>query len=725
MNTKINLHELLKSRGYDHGLISTFTFSPRFFEQYALERFKAISDNSNLTVFLDRGQYEEIIDSAAQKGWAPREANLRYLLHPIRVPGVFHPKVFLFANAKRGLLVIGSANFSQDGLGGNAEMVSIFQFELDKDESAQPLFQSAFQYFEDLVDRWPRKETASNVNEVRRSVPWLTEKIEGPRDKDLPILLNNLEEALWPQLLSSLPGELEELSLVSRFFDATPRMLDSIFGGAKSAKLNIFTQSGSNTLSPEWLKHPSYGDGQMKIYLSRYEDEEHSQSLHAKAYGLRSGKQMSFACGSANFSTSALLRPAKSGNAEVLLLYPPSAMVGVNLRSLFDPLDSAMELKDNDQLGYVENVPTEPVSRSNELRDLINEAVLDEDKLVLDLRMVADDVQCRISPRNMRPVTLHLKVVGVGEQKIELAPNLARNMAMASSVVQLGHKTSDGWQALSSPVLVVVPYSDDGGKRSKQHRRLQEAIESPQRFMNILQGLCESDDETRLRNFLTHCDIPIELIMKGMRKRGHGSGASTGPPTEFKDLGMRNLRHFNELHDATMSFLSRHRSKLEKHVECGTASGIPNYLHILESMLRLLHSQIERAAVGLESEKVLANETWKKTRDNISDYYRELGSLLRLTTTEYVAALLKEDKRAVVCEGFDGSADEILFQITKCLELRNRIDSARKSLQVKVKTGIDTTPAMFFHTQISDEKWGDYVATLKALAGELREQLSA
>jgi len=99
-------------------------------------------------------------------------------------------------------------------------------------------------------------------------------------------------------------------------------------------------------------------------------------------------------------------------------------------------------------------------------------------------------------------------------------------------------------------------------------------------------------------------------------------------------------------------------------------------------MLRLLHSQIERAAVGLESEKVLANETWKKTRDNISDYYRELGSLLRLTTSEYVAALLREDKRAVVREEFGGSADDILFQITKCLELRTRIDNARKSLRV-------------------------------------------
>ncbi|RYF99457.1 MAG: hypothetical protein EOO02_16875, partial [Chitinophagaceae bacterium] len=175
----INLHELLKKRGYDHGLISTFTFSVRFFEEYALDRFKALQDNNNLTVFLDRGEYEEILTATtATNGWSPRLANLRYLLHPIRVPGVFHPKIFLFANDKHGLLVIGSANFSQDGLGANAELVSVFEYEAGKNEVALPLFQSAFRFFEDLLGHWPGKEAASNVGDVRRNVPWLTEELK-------------------------------------------------------------------------------------------------------------------------------------------------------------------------------------------------------------------------------------------------------------------------------------------------------------------------------------------------------------------------------------------------------------------------------------------------------------------------------------------------------------------------------------------------------------------
>jgi hypothetical protein len=504
-------------------------------------------------------------------------------------------------------------------------------------------------------------------------------------------------------------------------------MLDSILGGSSSTKLNIYTQSGSNTLSPKWLDHPMYGDGRMKISLSRYEDEEHSQQLHAKAYALRCGKETTLACGSANFSTAALLRPAKSGNAEVLLLYPTSAMAKMKPRDLFDPLESAKQLKSADQLGYVENEPTEPESRKSELRDMIKEAVLDECMLVLDLSVAVNDVQCRISQANVRPVTLNLKGGGEGEQKIELAPVLARKMASTSSVVQLGHKVDDGWQALSSPVLVAAPYGEDGGKKSKQHRRLQEAIENPQRFSSILSELCESDDETRLRNFLTYCDIPIELAMKGMRKKGNkGGGSPAGPPTDFKDLGRSNLRRFNQLHDAAVSFLGRHRRKLEKHVECGTAAGIPNYLHILESILGLLRSQIERAVAGLESEDeiILTQEEWKNTRDHLSDYYRELGTLLRLTSSEYVANLLLEEKRSIVCDGFGSAADDILTKITECLKIRGRINDARVK-RLKVETTLGTTPAMFFHTQISDEKWGGYVTTLKALAGELREQLSA
>lgn len=723
----INLHELFKKRSYDHGLISTFTFSVRFFEEYALDRFKALQNNSNLTVFLDRGEYEEILTATtATKDWSPRLANLRYLLHPIRVPGVFHPKVFLFANAKHGLLVIGSANFSQDGLGANAELVSAFEYEAGKNETTLPLFQSALRFFEDLLERWPGKEAASNVGDLKRNVPWLTEEPKHAVDKRLPQFLSNLDEPLWPQLMLHLPGKVDRLSLVSRFFDSSPQMLDAIMRPLGAASVDIYTQAAIHTLGPAWLEHPLRKKKKLSIHLCRYEDEDHSQQLHGKAYAFSSGKQTSLACGSANFSTAALLRPAASGNVEVLLVYPPDSVGRLKPEDLFDPLQSATELKSVD-LKVTDDQTTEPVSRAGDFQILLQEAVLDESELTIEADAAPSGIECRILQANKRPVSLVLGSIKAGSVRLKLAPGLARSMADAPSVAQLGTRKGEDWEALSNPVLVAAPMGPISGKNSRQQRRIKEAIESPQRFMGVLRELCESDDETRLKNFLTHCDIPFAPHLKssgGLRKSNSGPSA---PPTDFKDLGTRNLRHFDMLHDAVVNFVARHRTRLERHVESGTAAGISNYLHILESVVRLLQSQIERAASGLEHEPLitLTPDEWKRIRENLSDYYRELESLLRLTTREYVAALLKEEKKKAVRDGFGSATDEILSLLSQCIPMRGRIDIARAE-RVRVRTIMGTTEqAIFFGEQLSDQKWKNYVLSLKALADELRKQLAA
>ena len=151
---KLDLHGRLKKHAFEHALITTYNFGARFFEDYALENFKSLQDNGNISVLLDEGEYQDLLKAAGENAESfPKQANLRYLLHPIRVPGVFHPKVFLLAGKRRGLLLIGSANFTQDGLGSNAELVAAFDYEEEKNEAALALFQSALRFFEQLAER--------------------------------------------------------------------------------------------------------------------------------------------------------------------------------------------------------------------------------------------------------------------------------------------------------------------------------------------------------------------------------------------------------------------------------------------------------------------------------------------------------------------------------------------------------------------------------------------
>src|SRR5687768_10583479 len=114
MAKRFDLHDALKKTRYDHAVFCTFAFEPQFFEGYCLDRFKALNENNNVSVLMDRRMYDGLLDCPASE-W-PRLAGVRYLLHPVRVPGVFHPKLFLLASKDRGLLVVGSANLTRAGL---------------------------------------------------------------------------------------------------------------------------------------------------------------------------------------------------------------------------------------------------------------------------------------------------------------------------------------------------------------------------------------------------------------------------------------------------------------------------------------------------------------------------------------------------------------------------------------------------------------------------------
>ncbi len=105
--SKLDLHARLKKHAFEHALITTFNFGARFFEDYALENFKSLQENGNISVLLDESEYQDLLKAAEEHAESfPKQANLRYLLHPIHVPGCFHPKVFLFAAKRRGLLLI-------------------------------------------------------------------------------------------------------------------------------------------------------------------------------------------------------------------------------------------------------------------------------------------------------------------------------------------------------------------------------------------------------------------------------------------------------------------------------------------------------------------------------------------------------------------------------------------------------------------------------------------
>jgi len=729
--TKVNLHERLKKYSFQHALIATFNFNARFFEDYALENLRSLQDNANVTVVLDAGEYQELLDGAvADPESFPRQANLRYLLHPIRVPGVFHPKVFFFANEKRGLLIIGSANCTANGLGSNAEVVSVFDYEEGRNESALALFQAAFRFFEELAERWPGEHFTSNIEAVAGEVPWLSKAPPEPATGDLPVLLSNLDEPLWDQLVARLPRRpVTRLAVLSRFFDTKPGLLDTVVRTTSAAKVALYTQNYITTLTTDWLKHPSFEAGCLEVCLCSYADDDHAQHLHGKAYAFECGKELLVAMGSANFTTPALLRTARNGNLEVLLCYPPVSVRQWSVSEWFDPAGNATVLRNASQLFTSPTNADEPEHQSNRFTISLREACVDDDRLVLRLDddPVPTGINARVSQANSRPFFVRLGAERAAPVVASLDAAQQRRLREAPAIVELGTENGAGWLPASNAVLIANLQDISTGGDVRRQRQIREARESPQRFMDVLTALSRSDDEERLKQFLTYCDIPIDLPARLYRNLRKGGPDPSGIEA-LRELGARNLRHFEALHDAVMDFVGRHRRRLDRHIETGSAKGIPNFLHILLTIGKLLLSQTDRLIVALDAEArtEVRPDRWFKIRNNLDQYYRALEQLLQITAGDYLDAILDSAPIEKVAREFTESLPELMTLYERAIQNRETLDQLRQTkLSISNSGGQAINRPEFFKSILGEANWRLFTVNFARTQALLRHRLAA
>jgi len=728
--TKLDLHGRLKKHAFEHALITTYNFGARFFEDYALENFKSLQDNGNISVLLDEGEYQDLLKAAGENAESfPKLANLHYLLHPVRVPGVFHPKVVLLASKRRGLLLIGSANFTQDGLGSNAELVAAFDYEEEKNEAALGLFQSVLSFFEQLAQRWPAEQLTSNLNTLVAEVPWLSKAGPDSAANGLPVLLSNLETPLWDQLVARMPGPASEVSVLSRFFDASPTLVDHVRQSTKAKRLTLYTQNGITTLTKAWLEVPAFTTGELEVRLCRYNDQEHFQQLHGKAYAFKCGKEVMLAMGSANFTNAALRRTAANGNLEVLLCYPPEGGKQLSPAVMFDPADSAVVLRETAQLQTAADNPDEATTPPAGFPIRILEAQVEEQWIKLTISASADPgaLACRVLQGDHRPFFLAVEAGHHGSLRCRLNEIDQRRLRAQPALAQLGLRSQENWTPRSYPVLITNLQDIVTGRDIRRERQIREARESPQRFMDVLTVLCSGDDEERLKQFLTYCDIPIDLPARLLRRRTPSNNTSSTDGDALRILGARNLRHFEFLHEAVMDFAHRHQKRLDRHVERGTAKGIPNFLHILLTIGNLLLSQIERVIAALEADTGLemTPDRWHQVRDNLDAYYRVLEKLFETTAVDYLDALLDATSAAKVSAEFAENMPDLHGLLHRSLRNRERLLQLQQTRLVVMTVSGPVTGPGFFSSILSPAKWNGFARHLQGLEEKLKGRLAA
>jgi hypothetical protein len=705
IKTRLDLHEALDRWSFDHGVICTYTFDPRFFEEYCLERLTSLSHNRNLTVMLDRGAYENVI--TGPESHRPKRANLHYLLHPIAVRGVFHPKIFLLASRNKGRLIIGSANATRPGITSNAELVGCYDYEEGKTEEFMPLFRAAFRFLAEAAQRWPAEQLAQNLETILREAPWIASEESGEGSGDFA-LLNNLSEPLWDQIRAEVTSPVDAVHVVSRYFDRYPNILDRVLEDLRPQKIRIYTQNGVTNLTAGWLEHHAFKSGLTEILLGSYADEEqHGQPLHGKGIIIEQGGERLFTFGSANFTSAALLNTASTGNVETLVLLRPACNASLDPRSIFDPCGGAVRLKSKSELVSARD-EAEVFRLAGYLIDL-GEMLLDVNVLQIEAEVPEgiSKLNVVLTSTSEFKGTFPLSHEHSATYNCALPEEVVRRLDMVSTAARLTGVLHDGSEVESNPVLITNLLDINNDRPVRRERHIKEAQQSAAQFFSVLKDLLRGNDEQAMLTFLNHCDIPVTLEPRPRLFRGQKPVWDGG--AGMRALGERNLKVYATLHEAALGFFDRHYKRLLRHARDLEADGVSNFLHIFLAMGGVLRSQTERLAQGLEARSTpLESREWFDIRTHINTYFSRFRQITGCLADDYLTPLLRYYDASEVRERFEPDLQPLHNLYEDMLSFRERIERLRTSRLYFRGPASERKIPSYFDCVLSETNWPKY-----------------
>jgi HKD family nuclease len=702
-DAKLDLHEALGRGSFDNALLCTFTFEPSFFEQHCLEKFKSLINNGNVTVMVDQRVYESLLLEESER---PKKANIRYLLQPVSAGRAFHSKIFLLASRNKGRLIIGSANLTRVGITSNAEMVASFEYEEGKDEAFKPLFVAVSNYFTEIARRSSTTALDGNLTELAQSVPWLI--AQEPPTTPAPVFLHNLDEPIWNQLSREVAVPVDTVFILSRYFDAYPSLLDELDRMLSPKKIKIFSQNGITNMTPAWLSHPLVKSRRAEIFVCRFSDADHAQPLHAKAMAFQTGNKFSLVFGSANFTSAALLRTIRDGNAETVLMIKDISLKAVKPARLFDPDGTAVLLEKPEML---QTAPREDpcVMTDHILR--LHEASLNNDRVFLDAdvpeKINRDGLFVNLRFQNFADRSLKLESDEIGGYSARVSDVEKQRMDTDSTMIQLVAKEETEAVATSNWLLITNLKDIKTDRPLRKERHLKEAEQSAVQFFAVLRELLESDDQEALRTFLEFCNIPLIGITRPVlfrRKQPLWDGGAG-----MRQFGAKNLDIYKELHDLALGFFDRHFRKLRRHVEARTLEGVANFLHIFLAMAGILRAQMERSVIGLESTGSAATSAqWAECRKHWDTYFDRFGQLMKCLGTEYVFPMIGKYGISKIKQEFGPDLEPIHDVCSNMLGYRDRIEKFRTTKLKRVDSARRITVPGYFYSVLSTSQWPRY-----------------
>lgn len=324
--------------GFHSAFMTTYAFGTLAFEDIPFPRLRGAGCR-NIVVFADR----TMVNNAFAEFGPPTFAGTSYHLIKSKAPRAFHPKITMLIGEKKGRLLIGSANLTALGLGGNKEQVASISYSDVAPETAA-LFASVLGYLRRYVpedDQWFRV----SLERALGSANWLQGYGSEPAfnasgTAELNVLFDRPDLSVLEQIRLSVGDDpISELVVVSPYWDTQLEglaRLQAVLGSPKTHLL-IDRENGFPSAALSKITDVSLFD------ISEYAA---NRFLHAKLIIARGKAFDHVISGSINCTYPALMGPAAGGNAEAAIYKRNVSGTALGLLGLSDYRQNTLKMEE-------------------------------------------------------------------------------------------------------------------------------------------------------------------------------------------------------------------------------------------------------------------------------------------------------------------------------------------------------------------------------------------
>jgi len=333
-------YDVFAESGFHSSFLTTYAFGAQAFEDVPFSRLRG-SGCRNIVILADR---QMVNQSFAELG-PPKFAGSSYHLVKADAPGAFHPKITLLVGAKKGRLLIGSANLTALGLGGNKELVASLSYSDEAPGSAHH-FATALRYIRSKVpsdDLW----FATAMQRALRSARWLRDAMETPlqgqeAEPEVALLHDRPDGTILDQIAANVGGDpIGRLIVVSPYWDMKLEGLARLRAILGTPPTDLLIDAASTYFPKSEL--PRFPE----IEIFKVDGSDSKRFVHAKLV-IAQGKSWDHVIsGSMNCTLPALLGPTIArGNAEAGIykrVPPGTAIAALGLETY---RDAPVQMKD-------------------------------------------------------------------------------------------------------------------------------------------------------------------------------------------------------------------------------------------------------------------------------------------------------------------------------------------------------------------------------------------